>query len=93
MEQENFVLLTQFCKHHAIEDSFIISLDDHSIIELFKNENEMYLHIDSIDKIEKIIRLHVDLSINIEGIDVILQLLDKIDVLENELKHIKNKEN
>ena len=90
MEHENFVLLAQFCKHHAIADSFVMSLNDHDIIELIEKEDDLYLHIDSIDKVEKIIRLHIDLSINIEGIDVILQLLDKIQNLEVELKSVKN---
>ena len=90
MEHENFVLLAQFCKHQAIADSFVMSLNDHDIIELIEKEDDLYLHIDSIDKVEKIIRLHIDLSINIEGIDVILQLLDKIQNLEVELKSVKN---
>ncbi|MDO9136514.1 MAG: chaperone modulator CbpM [Lutibacter sp.] len=37
------------------------------------------------------IRMHLDLNINIEGIDIAFNLLQKIDELENELISIKNR--
>jgi hypothetical protein len=54
-------------------------------------DNVFYFHEDFLEKIEKLLRLHIDLSINIEGLDVILQLLEKVENLEEELKEAKNK--
>ena len=90
MELENLLSLDIFCDHYRIDPTFIESLNDLEIIELISVNGETYLHHDSLEKTEKIIRLHLDLSINLEGIDVILQLLDKIDNLENELAAVKN---
>ncbi len=91
MELENLISLKQFCEYHEIDQNFILSLHDLEIIEIIiVNENE-YFHMDALEKTEKIIRLHLDLSINIEGIDVIIQLLEKIKLLENELSISKNK--
>ena len=91
MEVENLISLAQFCEHHSIDKDFILSLDNHEIIEVISINDNSYIHIDSLEKIEKIIRLHFDLSINIEGIDVIIQLLEKIDSLEKELNLSKKK--
>lgn len=91
MERENLILINQFCEHHTIEPSFIHSLVEQSIIEVVEIEENFYFHEDSLEKVEKIIRLHIDLSINIEGLDVIMQLLEKIENLEEELKTTKNK--
>jgi hypothetical protein len=89
MEVENLISLVQFCEHHSIDKDFILSLDDHDIIKVITVNGNSYIHIDAVEKTEKIIRLHIDLSINIEGIDVIIRLLEKIEILENELKKIK----
>lgn len=91
MEIENLIEITQFCTHHSIDHTFIYALDEHGIIELISIDGMNYLHVDSIEKTEKMIRLHVDLSINIEGIDVIIQLLEKIEQLEIELAFTKKK--
>lgn len=91
MEVENLIALAQFCEHHSVNEEFILSLNDHELIEVVTINGNSYIHIDSLEKTEKIIRLHIDLSINIEGIDVIIQLLEKIEHLENELKLSKKK--
>ena len=91
MERENLILINNFCEHHTIEPSFIHSLVEQSIIEVVEIDSVFYFHEDFLEKIEKLLRLHIDLSINIEGLDVILQLLEKIENLEQELKEAKNK--
>ncbi len=91
MELENLISLKQFCEHHAIEETFIFSLNENDIIEVITINENSYIHLNSLEKTEKIIRLHLDLSINIEGIDVIIQLLDKIEFLEKELLNTKSK--
>lgn len=91
METENLISIIQFCNHHNIEHAFIHSLNEHELIELISVDGNTYIHTESIEKIEKIIRLHLDLSINIEGIDVILQLLKKNEMLQNELEIAKRK--
>jgi len=90
MELEKLIVLQEFCKHHSISDSFILSLHDFEIVEIISINNTDYFHEDSLGKVEKIIRLHIDLSINIEGIDVILRLLENIESLESELIIAKN---
>ena len=57
-------------------------------INLNYNE-ESYLHLEQINDLERILRFHVDLEINLAGIEVITHLLKKIDSLEKELKTLR----
>jgi hypothetical protein len=82
MENENLISLHQFCEFHEIENTLVLALNEHDLIEIFIVDGESYIHTDSIHLLEKIIRLHHDLSINFEGIDVIVQLIDKINSLQ-----------
>lgn len=91
MENENLVLFHQFCEFHKIENTLVLALKEHDLIEIFIVDGESYIHTDSIHLLEKIIRLHHDLSINFEGIDVIVQLIDKINSLQEELMEMKKK--
>lgn len=91
MEIENLVSLHQFCEFHEIENTLVLALNEHDLIEIFIVDGESYIHTDSIHLLEKIIRLHHDLSINFEGIDVIVQLIDKINSLQEELIEMKKR--
>ena len=91
MEIENLVSLHQFCEFHEIENTLVLALNEHDLIEIFIVDGDSYIHSDSIHLLEKIIRLHHDLSINFEGIDVIVQLIDKINSLQEELMEMKRR--
>ncbi|MEZ4804277.1 MAG: chaperone modulator CbpM [Bacteroidia bacterium] len=47
-------------------------------MEIETIETVSYIHQDTILNLEKILRLHRDLNVNIEALDVVLNLLNKI---------------
>ena len=91
MSMENLIPIDKLCIHYHVEMSFFNGLMEFDLIEITTIEQTHYLHTDSINELEKIIRLHQDLYINLEGIDTVLNLLDKIDGLQTELSVIKNR--
>ena len=91
MKNENLVLVAQFCLHHHVETSFISSLHQFGLISILELEDEHYLSIDEIGEIEKMVRLHYELDINLEGIDAIANLLKQIATLQQELMMTRNK--
>ena len=42
-------------------------------------------------QVEKMIRLHYDLNINLEGVDVIYNLLNQVNSLKKEITDLQNK--
>ena len=66
-----------------------VIINEHDLIKIFIVDGESYNHSDSIHIVGKIIRLHHNLSINFEGIDVIVELSNKINMLQRELMEIK----
>ncbi|WP_299525369.1 chaperone modulator CbpM [uncultured Lutibacter sp.] len=91
MNTKNFIHISKLCKHYNIEISFINSLNEFGLIEIISVEESQYIHEDKITDIEKMIRIHQELNVNIEGIDVVFNLLNKIEELQNELIITKNK--
>lgn len=91
MKTENLIPLDELCSYYQIEMSFFSNLSEIGLIELKTIKKTIYLHQDKISDIEKIIRIHQELDVNMEGIDVIFNLLQKLDAKENELTYLKNK--
>lgn len=91
MKDENFIPLPQLCNQYKIEMSFFSDLDEYGLIELHTIEETYYIHKDRIVDIEKIIRLQRELNLNLEGIDTVFNLLNRIEALTFEVNSLKNK--
>jgi len=91
METRDLILIEQFCTHHDIEFSFINSLHEFGLIEVIELNDAKYLANEQLKDVEKMMRLHYELDINMEGIDAISNLLKQIVDLQRELIATQNK--
>jgi cold shock CspA family protein len=91
MASEELVSANDFCTHHHIQISFLQSLHEFGLIELNNEEKDLYLHSAELDSIERMMRLHYELAVNFEGIDVIKNLLDQLEHMSGEMVSLKNK--
>jgi hypothetical protein len=53
-------------------------------------ENE-YIEQEQIRELERMMRLHYDLDINLEGIEAINHLLDRVSRLQKEVRQLQNR--
>ena len=84
------IAVKKFCTHNNIPLSFIESLSEYELIELKEVEGSTYIQLEDIHRIEKMIRLHYELNVNFEGIDIINHLKAQIKSLEEEIIVLKN---
>lgn len=88
---ENLIPIPELCIHYSVELSFFTNLSEMGLLEIKTIESKQYIDSNAIYEIEKMIRMHQELDVNIEGIDVVFTLLQKIAVLQNELTALKNR--
>lgn len=91
MKNKNLIQIKQFCLYHEIENTFITELHNYGLIHIIMEENDEYLKPEQLPTVEKMIRMHYDLKINLEGIDAIAHLLNKIETLQQNLNTVHNK--
>jgi signal transduction histidine kinase len=90
MEKTNLILIEQFCTNHNIEFSFIDSLKQFGLVEIIIIDEQKYLPHDQLSDVERMMRLHYELDINMEGIDAISNLLKQINDLKRQLVASQN---
>ena len=91
MDNKNLIPIDKLCGVYEIPRSFIDSLCSYELVEVVDMDDDRYIPQDHIKDIEKMMRLHFDLEINYEGLDVIKHLLERIEELEQEVNYLKNK--
>lgn len=91
MQKENLISVDVFCANHNIEISFITSLQHKGMIEIITIKESEFLDPDQLQLLEKFIRFHYELDINLEGIETITHLLNKVNALQDEIISINNR--
>jgi len=91
MQLENLIDINEFCINHHIETSFIDSLQQNGLIEITTIEHIGFIDVDQLQQLEKIVHFHYELDINLEGIETINHLLQRINTLQHEIISLRNK--
>ena len=91
MEVTDLISITTFCTHYDVPTTFINQLEDYELIEIVVSEQDQYIKVTQINEVEKMIRLHYDLNINLEGLDAVYNLLKRVETLQSEITSLNNK--
>ena len=74
-----YITIQQFCAFHKCETVIIEEFIDHGIVDPVDHEGIQTIPEPAVPRIERALRLHYDLGVNAAGIDVILNLLDRLE--------------
>jgi len=88
MEKADLIPAEDFCSHHSVSYTFVSGLCDAGLAEVVTIEEVQYIHPDCVADLEKLVRLHADLDINMEGIEAIAHLLQQVSDLRVQLKNM-----
>lgn len=91
MANEELISAAAFCTHHRIEASFLQSLQDYGLVELQTVHETTYFRPEQLPAVEKLMHLHYDLDVNLEGLDVIQHMLQRMETLQHEMNALKNR--
>jgi chaperone modulatory protein CbpM len=91
MEQEPYISIERLCSLHEIELTFFTHLHEMGRIKYVTVEKTPCIHRDTLTEVERMIRLHRDLEVNPQGIDVIMNLLERLEQLQHELNTTRNR--
>ncbi len=91
MQTENLISIDEFCTNHNIEFSFISSLHDKGLIETTLVNETMFINKDNLKQLEIIVHFYYELDINLEGIETINHLLQRINAMNDEITMLRNK--
>jgi hypothetical protein len=91
MQTDYLIDVDQFCANHNIEISFISSLQQTGLIKIKTIKETGFIDPKQLLQLEKIVRLYYELDINLEGIETINYLLQRISSLHDENVMLRNR--
>ena len=91
MHTENLIAINEFCINHNIEISFVGLLQQNGLIEITTIKETGFIDAGQLQQLEKFIHFYYDLEINLEGIETITYLLQRINALQEEIIALNNR--
>lgn len=83
--ETGLIIIEEYCKNSRIESSFVSLLINEGLIDVQVANGQMYLYESQLAELDRFANLYYDLSVNVEGIDIIHNLLKKMKNMEKEL--------
>lgn len=93
MEPSQYIRITHLCTQYQVTEAWFTQFHDNGLFTISTYDAHPCIHIDQIEKVEKALRLHQDLKVNAEGIDIIFNLLEKVERLNADVKMLQSKLN
>ena len=88
---ETLIATKTICTYHQVEYTFIDSLGEAGLLELKVIGETTYVPESNLQKLERMIRMHNDLEINVAGIEAITHLLERVEQMKEELRLLRNR--
>ncbi len=92
MEKE-LLLLSEYCRNSRVTLDFILRLEEEGLIEIEGHEEQLYIAESQLHNLETFSHLYYDLAVNVEGIDIINNLLTRLRDMEQELTVLRRRLN
>ncbi|HEY8782968.1 MAG TPA: chaperone modulator CbpM [Mucilaginibacter sp.] len=87
----DLIAITDICTYHEVEYTFISSLNEAGLVELKVINEAAYIPESDLQRLEKMIRMHRELEINVAGIEAITHLLERLERLQEEIRLLRNR--
>lgn len=81
--------IVDICQSNRVERTFIQELHHNGLIQIIVEKEQEYIHEEQIPQLERFISLHYDLDVNIQGIEVVHNLLQRIEQLQQQVELLK----
>ena len=88
--QNELIIVSEYCRKCHIEPSFIDLLQEGGLIKVMTEGGERYLTFTQLPEVERYSRMYYDLSINMEGIDAIHHLLERMESMRKEINSLQS---
>lgn len=87
--QQQLFSISEYCVIHDVDPSFISSLESEGLISIQFNNEQKCIGEEELSQLETFTRWHHDLGINIEGIDALYNMLQKLRNVQDELQQLR----
>lgn len=91
MANQELIPIELFCATCHVELAVIDAMADNGLLQITVVGTARYIAPEQLGRAERMVRLHDDLGINVEGLDAIEHLLSRMEEMQQQLQDLRNR--
>lgn len=91
MATQQLVSIAVFCQHQGVELTFVHALHERGLITVIAESEQQFVAEDALPRLEQFARMHYDLDINLEGIEAISHLLERMERMQDDVRALRER--
>ncbi|MFT3884906.1 MAG: chaperone modulator CbpM [Flavobacteriales bacterium] len=91
MDNEELIPIELFCSSYSVDLSFVHTLHDAGLVQVITQRTRQFIPGTELAGLERMLRLHEDLGINIEGLGAVHDLLLRMETMQEEMRALRNR--
>lgn len=88
MNTEELIAIDVFCTYQGVEATFVHALCERGLITVTVTNEKNFIAAEDLPRIEQMARMHYDLDINLEGIEAISHILERVLELQERMRRM-----
>jgi chaperone modulatory protein CbpM len=88
---EEKLTVREICYHTGVETELLLEFVSLGLLEPVKTSPELIFAAAEVLKVNKILRIKRDLEVSLDSMPVVLELLERLEILESELERHRDK--
>ncbi|MEJ2005692.1 MAG: chaperone modulator CbpM [Cyclobacteriaceae bacterium] len=85
------ISIERICEIYEVDRNFVVAICEMDMISLQEEGPEHFISTEALPAVERMLRLHHDLGINEEGLHTIHHLLERMSVMQEEMRQLRNR--
>lgn len=91
MQTDQLISVYEFCRYHQLDITFVQMLGQQGLVEIITVEQSLYIQPEQVARLEKLTRLHQDLAIQPDDLDIVSELVERIESLQEQVAQLRNR--
>lgn len=91
MSNSVLIPIDLICLHYEVKSEFVLSLQEYGLLNIVQTNDGIAVYEEQLSTLQKVLRLHNELELNREGIEVVFELLHKMENLEIQVRSLKSR--
>lgn len=91
MNTDELIAIERYCTHEGLELTFVEALGERGLVRIITVEQHRYLEPGQLPRVERLARLHYDLDINLEGLEAISHMLERMEDLQARMRAMEER--
>lgn len=83
-----YISIKSLANFHNLDEGLLLEIVEYEIVPVKRSRSEISINSEYIEEFERALRLHLDLDVNLQGVEIICRMRNQIQEMQEEIDRL-----